>query len=80
MIALDAESAVEEQRIILALTGISLRYVDSADAACLTGEGSMVIEGAFLADGAFLTVKERLVLRTEDALVQIEVVNSVLRA
>lgn len=80
MVALDADSAIEEQRIVLALTSVSFWFIGSADAASLAGEGSMVVEGSFLANCAFLTVEERLVLGTEDALVKIEVVDCMLRA
>jgi hypothetical protein len=38
----------------------------------------MVVEGALLADCAFLAVEVGLVLGTEDALMQVEVVDSML--
>lgn len=78
MVALDADSTVEEQSIIFALAGISFWLVDSADAAGLAGEGSMVVEGALLTDCAFLAVEVGLVLGAEDALMQVEVVDSML--
>lgn len=78
MVALDADSTIEEQSIVFALAGISFWLVDSADAAGLAGEGSMVVEGALLADCALLAVEVGLVLRTEDTLMQVEVVDSML--
>lgn len=78
VVAFDADSTVEEQSVIFALAGISFWLVDSADAAGLAGKGSMIVEGALLADCAFLAVEVGLVLWTEYALVEVEVVDGVL--
>ena len=80
MVALDADGAVEEKRIVFALAGVRVGLVDSAGAAGLAGKGSVVVEGPLLADCAFLAVEEGLVLGAEDALVQVEVVDCVLGA
>lgn len=80
MVALDADSTIEEQSIVFALACVSFCFVDSADAAGLACESSMVVEGALLADCAFLAVEEGLVLGAEDALVQVEVIDSMLWA
>ena len=76
MVTFDTDSTIEEQSIVFALTGVCFWFVDSADAAGLAGKSSMVVEGFLLTDCAFLPVEEWFFIGAEDALVQVEVINS----
>ena len=80
MEAFSADSSVEEETLIYALTKVAGRIISSADAATLTVEGSLIVKGARLALGASLTVEERFLGRTEDAGVLIEVIYRMCRA
>ena len=80
MEAFSADSSVEEETLIYALTDIAGRIIRSAYAATLTVEGSLIVKGTRLALDASLTVQERFLGGTEDAGVLIEVIHPMCRA